>query len=480
MAEVLTPDLCVIGGGASGLAVARAARRLGADVVVVERGHPGGMSPRTGALALSALLAAAEKAAAARAAPGFGIQMESPKPSFRKIHDQIAGIIRQAGPDTAPPLLAAEGIQLIEGSGSFADPRTVQAGETTIRARRFVIATGAVPAIPELPGLFSVPFFTPETIFDNTRKLTHLVIIGAGPAGLELALAHRRLGCDVTLVEAGPILPQMDPELAAIALRRLRDEGVVILDNASVVAIQARSQGIGVVLRNEEQPAALDASHILVAGGRVPALADLNLDAARIRRAKGDAAALSLSPALRTSNSRVWAVGEAAGHGPAPHFAPLEAEIVVNAALLGRPACYDAAAVPRLVLTDPTLAEIGLNEPMARARFRNGGFDILRAGYAETDAGRASRETMGVVKLITDKGGMILGAGIVGPGAAELSALFSLAIAERIPLARLAGFAAPYPSHAELVRQLGAAAAAGQARSKLDEQLFKLNRLLHR
>lgn len=476
MAEVLTPDLCVIGAGASGLAVAQAARRLGASVTVVERGQTGGMSLKAGALALRAFSAAADKAAAIRRGAEFGVSAEAPRVSFRKVRDHVAEIIGRGRPEVAAEKLAAQGIELIKGVGAFADPRTLKVDETEIKARRFVIATGARQVQPDIPGLLSVPFFTTETIFDNTRKLTHLVIAGAGPMGLELALAHRRLGCEVTVIDPGRSLPQADPELAEIALRRLREEGVRLLEESAIVAIQARSQGIGVVVRAREESEQLDASHILVASERLANLADLNLDAARIRRSKSDAGVLSLTASLRTSNPRVWAVGEAAGHAPSPHLADIEADLVVRAALLGRPSRYDPAAIPRLTLTDPPIAEIGLTEAMARSRFRTG-FSVLRTSYAENEMAQASREGMGLVKLIVVRG-QILGAGIAGPAAAELAAIFALAIEQRLPAARLSELTAPYPSFADLARQVGQMAANGAPLSALDARLFRLNRLL--
>jgi pyruvate/2-oxoglutarate dehydrogenase complex dihydrolipoamide dehydrogenase (E3) component len=474
----LTPDLCVIGAGASGLAAAFAARRLGATVAVAEKGEPGGLSPKSGALALSALAAAAEKAAATVSGEPFGILGEPARVSLRKVHDHIAEVIRENGADDSPARLAAAGIELVRGAARFIDPRTLLVGEETqVRARRFIIATGASPLVPNLPGLYSVPWFTSETIFDNTRKLTHLVVIGAGPAGLELALSYRRLGADVTVLEPGAALPHLDPELAEIALRRLRDEGVVLRENVVVVAIHARTQGIGVDIRAGDEASSLDASHILVAAGRVANLGDLELDAAKIRRAKTDVGTLALTPALRTTNPRVYAIGEAAGHAPAVHLAALEADLVTRAALLGERVRYDAANVPRLTLTDPPIAEIGLSEAMARARLKTS-FAVLRASYAESDAARAARNGMGVAKLLVGADGRILGAGVAGAGAAELIGLFSLAMNARLPAARLAEFAAPYPSHAELVRRLGEQAAAGMLANVWNKRRHALMRML--
>jgi pyruvate/2-oxoglutarate dehydrogenase complex dihydrolipoamide dehydrogenase (E3) component len=476
LASSLTPDLCVIGAGAAGMAVAAAARRIGASVVLVER-DPGGKSLRSGPLALRALAAAAEKAAAAASGERFGIFAEAPRVSFRRVHDHIAEIANGRAPEFGGAKLGALGIELIQATGSFTDPRTLKAGDTTIRARRFVIATGGTAIVPGLPGLLSVPYFTSETIFDNTRKLTHLVIVGAGPMGLELGLCYRRLGCEVSIVESGRALAHADPELASIALRRLREEGVVLHEDSRIVAIQARSQGIGVSIEAAEDTVGLDASHILVASARAANLAALNIEAARIRRAKSDPAALALSPSLRTSNPKVYAVGEAAGHAPMPHIAGLEADLVVRAALLGQPARYEPAAVPRLTLTDPPIAEIGLTEPMARGRFRSG-FTVYRASYAESDMARAGRDGMGVVKLLVSGAGRVLGAGICGTGAGDLAALFALAIEQAIPAARLADLATAYPSHADLVRQLGAMAGANAAPSAWQSRLLALNRLL--
>lgn len=463
MASLSTPDLCVIGAGASGIAVAEAARRLGASVTIVEKGEPGGSSLRSGALALAALSAAARHASlAARAAP-FGVAIDPPTISFRKVRDHIAEIIRDAAPEAAATRLAALGIEVVRGTGKFADGRTLKAGEVTVEAKKYVIATGARSVLPDVPGLLGVPYFTTETIFDNTRKPEHLLILGAGPMGIEIGLAYRRLGALVTIVDTGKPLAHCDPELSEIALRRLRDEGVVLHESSAAISIQGQAEAIGATIRVGDEMLPIAASHILVAAGRVPNFEDLNLEAAKICRSASQGGGLQLNAALRTSNSHVFAVGEAAGNSP--HLSTLEADLVVRAALSGRGTPYDPSLAPRLTLTDPPIAEIGLTEPMARSRLR-GGYSVLRASYAENDRARTERDGMGLVKLVVGKTGKLLGAGVVGAGAGELIALFALAIAQQMDVKALASLAAPHPSHADLVRRLGEQAAATGSRAR--------------
>ncbi len=475
MATPSTPDLCVIGAGAAGLAVAEAARRVGASVVMVEKAEPGRASLQSGPLALRALAAAAERAALAEGAGAFGIGLEPANISFRRVRDHIAEIIAQSAPQGAAARIAALGIELVRGSGSFADPRTLRVGETVIEARRFVIATGASSSLPDIPGLLSVPYFTTETIFDNTRRPDHLVILGAGPMGLEIALCYRRLGTEVTIVEPGKMLPQSDPELVDIALRSLRGAGVVVIEEAAALAAEESAQSIRIRVRQGDGDRSITATHVLVAPARPPALDDLNLAAAKVRRSTAHAGALVLNASLRTTNSRIYAMGEAAGHSP--HLVAFEADLVVTAALLGRPQRFEPAAFPRLTLTDPEIAEIGLTEPMARTRLK-GGFSVLRASYGEIDRARAAREGMGVVKLVVGKSGKLLGAGIVGPSAGELAALFGLAIAQNLDARDLAGLAAPYPSYAELAQVLGEQARAATAQPRLKSGGWSLKRLL--
>jgi len=477
MADILTPDLCVIGAGAGGLAAAEAAATFGASVVVVERARLGGLSLNSASVPAKALLAVAHQAQSMRAGAPFGITPEEPRINTRRMHEHLDQVITAIAPRDAEARLQALGIEIVRADARFVDPNTLSAGETLIRARRFVLATGARPVLPDIPGLDTVPCFTTETIFDNTRKLTHLVVIGAGALGLEIAQAYRRLGTEVTVIESGHPLAKSDPELADIALRRLRDEGVDIHPDTEVTGIRGRSMGIGVAIRSGETEQLLDASHILVATGRIPNLDGLDLDKAGIRRDKSDTTRLQLTPGLRTSNARVFAVGDVAGGEQSVHLARQQGERIAASVLFYLPVRQDAALVPHVTYTDPELAEIGMTEAEARAKIR-GGVVVTRWSFAENDRARADRNTFGTAKLVTTRTGRILGAGIVGNGAGELIALFSLALSKKLTARDLMGFVAPYPTYAEIARRLGLEFHRGIGTSPLLRRIVELVRYL--
>ena len=476
LVDILTPDLCVIGAGSGGLAVAEAARAHGASVVLVERDRLGGNNLNTGTIPAKALGAAAANTRAIRTASAFGIGAEEPKVNFRKLHDHLEQTVLNLAPQSAAPRYQALGAEIVKGEARFIDKRTLAAGDVQIRAHRFVIATGGRPVVPTIMGLDAVPFFTTETIFDNTRKLTHLAIIGAGRLGLELGQAYARLGTQVTVIDNGTPLAGTDPDLAYLALRRLEEEGVAIRANTNVLTIHGRSMGIGVVIRAAEDEEVLDVSHILVAAGRLPNIHNLDLDKAGIRRLKLDADRLQLSPSLRTSNRRVYAIGDAAGGAPSAQAARYQARLVVRSALFGLQARQEPHLVPVVTYTDPEIAEIGLNEAMARDQLGDR-FRVTRWSFADNDAARAARQTFGAAKLITDRAGRILGAGIVGERAGELIALFSFAIANKLSTRHLGRFVASYPSFSEIAGRLGDAAGHSVPPSPLLKQWMTLVRL---
>ncbi|HTJ56781.1 MAG TPA: NAD(P)/FAD-dependent oxidoreductase [Devosiaceae bacterium] len=477
MPELLTPDICVIGGGAGGLAVATRARAYGATVVLIEKGKPGGEPTSSGALAAAALAGAARRANNMRTAAAFGIANDEPKINARGVFEHVRGILDATAPETATERLTALGVEVIAAEGRFADRQTVVAGGQLIQARRFVIATGGRPHVPEIEGLAGVPFFTSVSILDNPRKLTHLVVVGAGPEGLALAQAYRRLGSEVTVVEGATPLAESDPELGEIALRRLAEEGVVVRSSTRVVRVQQRSLGIGVTIRSGEAEEVLDASHILIASGSLPELDGLDLDKAGIRRKKGDPSRLELQGNLKTTNARVYAIGDAGGGLRHAHVARYQAELVVENIVLGLPVRNNPLRVPAIVFTDPEIAEIGLAEPEARRRHGKN-YQVLRYSLAENHRARAERQGYGLVKLVADRRGRLLGAGIVGANAAEMIALFGFAIGNRMSVDNFRNLVAPYPTLAEIAHDIADEAVRSKAASRLHAWLMALRHLL--
>src|SRR5256714_1992713 len=219
MPERLTPDICVIGAGSGGLSVAAAAAAFGVPVVLIEKGKMGGDCLNYGCVPSKALLAAAKRAEAFRRAAPFGIAAQRPGVDFARVHAHVHGVIAAIAPNDSRERFTGLGVRVIEGAARFKNRRTVAVGDgIEIRARRFVIASGSVPALPPIAGLETVPYLTNETIFDLTTCPEHLIVIGAGPIGLELAQAFRRLGAEVTVLEAAEPLAREDPECAATVL----------------------------------------------------------------------------------------------------------------------------------------------------------------------------------------------------------------------------------------------------------------------
>lgn len=474
MANTSRPDLCVIGGGACGLDLALAARQRGLDVVLVDLPGTESVDPARDSLRRAALAASAARAQAIRTAGSVGLDNAEPKPNFRVIGEHAAAVTATAAPRDSVERLTALGITVLSGAASFADARSLRCGESTIRARQFVLATGASPAIPPLPGLDKVPYFTPDTIGDNIRKLSHLVVIGGTPAALELAQVYRRLGSSVTLVPQGGLLAGFEPELVAILLQALREEGVVIRDDAEVSDVVPRSQGTGISLETPKGEDSLDVSHILVAMGRTPVLDVGLLDKLKLRRDRLRPDHLLIGPDGQTSNGRVSAIGGAAGEDQ-PHVMARQAALLIDRLLGLGNGRLDPLLVPRLVATEPALAQVGR---YAASKPLRSGQTVLRANLAETDAARAAGEARGAVRLVVGRNGTIAGAGAVGPGAGEVIAMLALAMASGIRLADLGRLALPEPSPAAALLDLASQHLAQQPRAGWAQRLPGVGRLL--
>jgi len=440
------PDLCVIGAGSGGLAVAAGAAQMGAEVVLVERGAMGGDCLNFGCVPSKSLLAAARVANVWRRGAELGICYGRPQVEFAAVADSVQRVIAEIAPNDSVERFEALGVRVLHAEARFTGPRAVRAGDAEIRPRRFVIATGSQPAIPPIRGLRDVPYLTNETVFANRRLPEHLIVIGGGPIGVEMAQAHCRLGSRVTLLDIGPLLPRDDPELSALLARRLSSEGIVCRPGVEVTGIEGTSEAIVVRLANGEQ---VTGSHLLVAAGRRPTVDALDLAAAGIA---STAQGITVDARLRTTNRRVFAVGDVAGGPQFTHIALYHAGIVIRNALFHLPAKVDYRALPWVTYTDPELAQVGLTETAARAV--EPAARVLRWRFAENDRAQTERETEGMVKVVTGKSGRVLGASILGAGAGDLILPWALAISQKLKIGAMANLVVPYPTRGEASKRV--------------------------
>ncbi len=447
--SMLTPDLCIIGAGSGGLSLAAGAVQMGASVVLIEGAEMGGDCLNSGCVPSKALLAAGRVAEVMRQAGPFGIAPVAPVIDFAAVQDHVTQVIAGIAPHDSQERFEGLGVTVLRGWARFVSPREVEAAGHRIRARRFVIATGARAVMPPVPGIDTVPCLTNETIFALRERPEHLLILGGGPIGIEMAQAHRRLGARVTVIEAARALGREDPDCAAVVLGALREEGVEIHEEQAVVRLRAVDGGIEAVLADG---AVLTGSHFMVAAGRAPAQERLDLHAGGVAHS---ARGVTVGVNLRSvSNRRVYAVGDAAGGPQFTHAAGAHAGVVIRQVLLGLPA-KAAPQMPRVSYTDPELAQVGLTEAEARA-VHGQRLTVLRAEFSGNDRARAERKGRGLVKVMVVRGRPV-GASIAGPQAGELIGLWALAIAAQVRIGTVAGLILPYPTLGETAKRAAGA-----------------------
>lgn len=443
----LTPDLAVIGAGSGGLSVAAGAVQMGASVVLVEKGRMGGDCLNYGCVPSKSLLAAAHAAQVVRSAGRFGVNGHEPAVDFAAVREHVRGVIAGIAPHDSVERFESLGVRVVKAEARFTGPLEIEAGGVTIRPRRAVLATGSRPAVPPVPGLDAVPYLTNETVFDLAERPDRLVVLGGGPIGCELAQAHRRLGTPVTLLQRGTILPKDDPEAVEVVRRSLLADGVDLREGALVHRVEPRGNRIAVIVAaaGDAGETVVEGSHLLVAAGRQANVEDLGLEAAGIEHtAKG----VRTDESLKTTNRKVWAVGDVAGRWQFTHIAGYHASVVIRQALFRLPAKVDDKAVPWVTYTDPELAHVGLTAATAKER----GLDLkpLTFAYEGNDRARAERATEGFAKVLVDGKGRVHGATIVGSHAGELIQLWVLAIQEGIKVGKVARMIAPYPTLSEV------------------------------
>ncbi|MGB3808696.1 MAG: FAD-dependent oxidoreductase [Parvibaculum sp.] len=449
MPKKIKADICVIGAGSGGLSVAAGAAQMGARTVLIERGLMGGDCLNTGCVPSKALIAAAKHAYDMTDGARFGIAPVTPQVDFAAVNAHVKGVVAAIAPNDSVARFEGLGVNVMQGEARFKDRHTVIVNNMEVRARRFVIATGSRASMPPIPGLDATPCFTNETIFDNTTLPEHLIIIGGGPIGMEMAQAHRRLGSRVTVIEAARALSKDDAELSLFVIDRLTREGVEILESTSTASVSGTAGKIAVTLSTGR---VIEGTHLLVATGRKPNVENLDLEKAGVAFS---AHGINVDDRLRTSNKRIFAIGDVVGGLQFTHVANYHAGLVIRNALFRLPAKVDYANIPWVTYTDPELAHVGETEAEARARHMK--INVLRWHLAENDRAQATRETDGQIKVITDMHSRILGCTIVGPNAGELILPWVLAKSRGLKLSALAGLVVPYPTLSEISKRVAGA-----------------------
>ncbi len=459
----LKADLIVIGAGSGGLSVAAGAAQLGLRVVLFEKGEMGGDCLNHGCVPSKALIAAAGAVHSARSSTALGVVTRGVEVDFAKVMAHVHAAIAAIAPNDSQDRFERLGVQVIRERAYFIDPRTVATDEVQACARKIVIATGSRPVIPPIPGLAETPHLTNETVFSLDGLPRKLIVLGGGPVGIELGQAFRRLGSEVVIIEAGDMLGREDRDGAGVVLDQLAREGVRLLSGHEAVRVEA---GPAVIVRGPRGEQRIDGSHLLVAAGRAAALDGLGLAKAKIA---STLEGVTTDHALRSTNPRVFAVGDAAGRGQFTHLAGAQAGLVIRRAVFGLPVSVEALIVPRVTYADPELAAIGIGEADAREAHGDG-VRVERLEIADNDRAQAEGETRGFGKLITTGKGKVLGVTLVGRHAGDHIHLWALAMSAGLKLSQVAGAIAPYPTRGEISKRLAGqwyAAALFSSRTRL-------------
>lgn len=442
-------DICIIGGGSGGLSIAAGAVQMGAKVVLIEGHKMGGDCLNYGCVPSKALIASAKQAHAMSHGAKYGVGEVTAKVDYAAAKDHVHDVIAQIAPVDSVERFEGLGVHVISEFGKFISKTEVQAGDTIIEARRFVVATGSGPFVPPIPGLDTVKHNTNEDIFDLREKPKHLIIIGGGPIGMEMAQAHVRLGCEVTVIEGAKAFGKDDPEMAAIVLENLKSEGINIVEDAQAEKISGKGKTITVHTPKGD----FTGSHLLMAVGRKVNTDKLDLDAGGIAH---DRAGLKVGDNLRSiTNKKVYAAGDVAGGLQFTHVAGYHAGVLIRSMLFGLPSKQKTSHIPWATYTDPELAQVGLTEAQAQKKF-GPRLEVVRFDFHHNDRLIAERKNKGLIKVMVVKGRPV-GASIAGPMAGELIGMWSMAIANNMKMSAIANTVLPYPTVSEVNKRAAGA-----------------------
>ena len=433
-------DLVVIGAGSAGLSVAAGAVQMGARVVLIEGGEMGGDCLNTGCVPSKALIEAARRAKGAVSAKKLGVSCHDVSVDYASVMRHVRETIAAIEPHDSQERFEGLGVRVICGYAEFASKNSVRVGDETVTARRIVVATGATPIAPPINGLDTVSYFTNETFFENRNRPDHLIIIGGGPIGVEMAQAHAQLGIRTTLIERFEILPREIKETREIVRAKLLQDGVTVFENCDVSGINENETTKTITLGDGQM---IEGSHILVATGRRANVQGLNLSAAGIETTD---VGIKVDDSLRTTNRAVYAIGDVIGQEQFTHVAGYHASLVVRSALFGLPAKVRKDHIPRVTYSDPEVASVG---DISDGK----GIETYRVAYDGLDRAIAGARTDGFAQIWV-KNGRVRGATIVGAQAGELIHFWSLVIAQNLKLSKASSVITPYPTLSDINKKL--------------------------
>ena len=433
-------DLVIIGAGSAGLSFAAGAVQMGAGVVLIEGGKMGGDCLNTGCVPSKALIEAARRAKGAASAKNLGVSCHDVTVDYASVMHHVRETIASIEPHDSQERFEGLGVRVIRGYAEFASKNSIRVGNETVTARRIVVATGATPIAPPINGLDTVAYFTNETFFENRNRPDHLIIIGGGPIGVEMAHAHAQLGIKTTLIESFEILPREIAKTREIVRTKLLQDGVTVFENCDVRSIKENGAIKSITLGDGQM---VKGSHILVATGRRANVQGLNLSAAGIETTD---VGIKVDDSLRTTNRAVYAIGDVIGQEQFTHLAGYHASLVVRSALFGLPAKVRKNHIPRVTYCDPEVASVG--------DISDGtGIETYRLTYDGLDRAIAGARTDGFAQIWV-KNGRVRGATIVGAQAGELIHFWSLVIAQNLKLSKASSVITPYPTLSDINKKL--------------------------
>ena len=442
-------DICIIGAGSSGLSIAAGAVQMGAKVVLLEGHKMGGDCLNYGCIPSKALIASAKQAYAMSHGAPYGVGEVEAQVDYAAAKDHVHDVIATIAPVDSVERFEGLGVHVISEFGTFISKTEVQAGDNIIEARRFVVSTGSGPFVPPIPGLDTVKHYTNEDIFDLREKPKHLIVIGGGPIGMEMAQAHRRLGCNVTVIEGAKAFGKDDPEMAAFVLEKMKDEGINIIEEAQAEKVSGKSDTITVHTPKGD----FTGSHLLMAVGRKVNTDKLDLDAGGIAH---DRSGLKVGPDLRSvTNKKVYAAGDVAGGLQFTHVAGYHAGVLIRSMLFGLPSKQRTDHIPWATYTDPELAQVGLTEAQAKSK-HGAALEVVRFDFHHNDRLIAERKNKGLIKVMVVKGRPV-GASIAGHMAGELIGMWAMAIANKMKMSAIANTVLPYPTVSEVNKRAAGA-----------------------